>query len=189
MIRQALITALVVSFLLPGIAHAVICKTVDADGVVAYTDVPSRECQTPVKLPPNSTYEPRPLPASVLGKKDDEPGEKKGFNGYRSMQIVQPEADGTIRSSEGKVPVAIVLEPALHQGHRVAVFLDGKKVQGNFDGLAIELSGVERGTHSVRASIADAKGKKLIESPEVKFSLRQIGLFDGAPIKQPRPSP
>ncbi|MGB5450982.1 MAG: hypothetical protein WBM58_08840 [Sedimenticolaceae bacterium] len=33
--------ALVALFLLPGLAHAVICKTVDSEGVVAYAEVPA----------------------------------------------------------------------------------------------------------------------------------------------------
>ena len=181
--------ALIAFFLIPGMAHAVICKTVDADGVVGYTDVPARECKAPVKLPPNSTYEPRQLPASIPGKEAVEAGDKVGFQGYQSMRIVQPEADGTVRSNEGKVPVTIALEPELHRGHRVAVFLDGKAVLGSFDGLAIELSGIERGTHSVRATVSDAKGKRLIESPTIQFTLRKPGLFDGAPNRQPGPRP
>ena len=75
------------------------------------------------------------------------------------------------------------------------LFVDGSAVPGEFDGLVIELSGVERGTHSVRAKITDAAGKTLIESPAVSFTLRQTGLLDsgatgpGPPTPLPRPRP
>ncbi|MGB5762640.1 MAG: hypothetical protein WBM58_08845, partial [Sedimenticolaceae bacterium] len=98
---------------------------------------------------------------------------------YQSIQIEQPADKGTVRNNEGKVAISIGLEPPLQQGHRVNVYLDGKVIPGSFDGLAIELSGVDRGTHSLRASVSDADGKLLIESPAVSFTLRQTGLFDG----------
>ena len=59
---------------------------------------------------------------------------------------------------------------------------------GSFGGQAIELSGVERGTHSLRARVVDERGKRLIETAEVQFHLRRIGLFDGASRRPPPPS-
>ncbi len=180
---------------LPGLAQAVICKSVDSEGVVSYTKVPASECPEPVKLPAYSTFESRPIPPGAEGASVDPAAGEVGFEGYKSIKILQPEADGVVRSNEGKVPVTIALEPALQQGHRVALYIDGKAVQGAFDGLAIELSGIERGTHSVRASVSDADGKLLIESPAVSFTLRQTGLFDsvantpGLPIVKPVPRP
>ena len=183
--------------LLPGLAHAVICKSVDSEGVVSYTKVPASECPEPVKLPAYSTFESRPIPPGTEGASVDPAAGEVSFEGYKTIKILQPEADGVVRSNEGKVAVTIALEPALRQGHRVALHIDGKAVQGAFDGLAIELSGIERGTHSVRASVSDADGKLLIESPAVSFTLRQTGLFDsvantpGLPIAKPvaRPRP
>jgi len=179
--------------LLPGLAHAVICKSVDSEGVVSYTKVPASECPEPVRLPAYSTFESRPVPPGAEGASADPAAGEVSFEGYKTIKILQPEADGVVRSNEGKVPVTIALEPALQQGHRVALHVDGKAVQGAFDGLAIELSGIERGTHSVRARVSDADGKLLIESPPVSFTLRQTGLFDSLantprpPIGQPLP--
>ena len=87
--------ALYMLFLLPGLAHAVICKTVDADGVVGYTDVPVSECADPVKLPDYSRYEPRPIPktATTSPKSSGNGKSRDGqFSGYRSIEISQPEA-------------------------------------------------------------------------------------------------
>jgi len=181
--------------LLPGLAHAVICKSVDSEGVVSYTKVPVSECPEPVKLPAYSTFESHPIPPGTEGAGVDAPAGEVSFKAYRSIRVLQPEADGVVRSNEGKVPVTIALEPALQQGHRVTLYMDAKKVQGDFDGLAIELSGIERGTHSVRANVSDGSGKLLIESPAVSFTLRQTGLFDGVantpgpPIARPVPRP
>lgn len=176
--RQLLLMPLM---LLPGLGHAVICKTVDADGVISYTDVPVEECRTPVKLPDYSRYTPRPIqqPATPPRGSKGEPSEP-AFAGYQSMQILQPVPDGTVRSNEGKVPVSIALEPALQEGHLVKLYIDGEPVRGSFSGVDIELSGLERGTHQLRAEVVDAGGQQLIGSTGVAFTLRKTGLFDGA---------
>jgi hypothetical protein len=109
------------------------------------------------------------------------------FERYQSMSIVQPEQNGTVRSNEGSVAVSIALQPPLQQGHVVKVFLDGRAVSGEFDGPAIELGGVARGTHSLRASVVDSSGKRLIEAATVRFTLRKLGLNDVA--NQPKPEP
>ena len=173
--------------LLPGIAQAVICKTVDPEGGVSYADIPAAECPQAVKLPDFSTYTPRPVQAPAESG-DAATAKPEPFERYASISILQPEADGIVRSNEGVVPVSIALEPTLQPGHRVTLYVDGQAVPGSFDGLAIELSGIERGTHNLQARISDAAGKVLIESSGIRFTLRQTGLFDRAPPPPP-PSP
>ena len=159
-------------------AWAVVCKTVDANGLVSYTDVPVEECRNPVKLPDYSRYSPRPIstPSGPVTATETE-----RFTGYSAMTIVTPDANGTVRSNEGRVPVAVELEPVLQADHRVVLLLDARPVEGEFSGTNIELSGVERGTHSLRAQVKDADGTVLISSPSVLFTLRKRGLLDGPP--------
>ena len=173
--------ALYMLFLLPGLAHAVICKTVDAEGVVSYTDVPVEECAEPVKLPDYSRYEPRPIPKTPNASSRPQAtgdGSDAQFSGYRSIEIVQPEADGTVRSNDGIVPVSIALDPPLEEGHRIKLYIDGAAVRGEFDGTAIDLAGIERGTHSLRAVVSGAGGKRLGDSPTVRFTLRKTTIYD-----------
>jgi len=186
---------LLVLTLLPGLGHAVICKSVDSEGVVSYTEVPASTCPEPVKLPVYSTFESPATPASAEGAAVEPAANDAEFDVYRSIKILQPEADGVVRSNEGKVGVTIALEPVLQEGHRVTLRIDGSAVPGSFDGLAIELSGIERGTHSVIAAVSDVSGNILIQSPAVSFTLRKTGLFDGnanvpnPPITKPVPLP
>jgi hypothetical protein len=178
----------------PAPALAVICKTVDADGVVTYSELPAAECPQKVDLPDYSRYTPRPLPSSIRDESPQETAAEERFAGYREVAIVEPEQDGTVRDNEGKVMVSIALEPPLQDGHRVRVFIDGQPVPGTFDGTAIELRGVERGTHQLLAEVLDATGSSMARSDSVSFTLRRVGLFDGASgggpgIPTPRPSP
>jgi hypothetical protein len=160
-------------------ALAVICKTVDADGVVSYSDVPASECPEVVKLPEYSSYTPRPLPSTEPAAASmDTAQDSEEFSGYSDISIVIPEANGTVRSNEGIVQVALSLNPPLQPGHRIKLFLDGGAVAGEFDGPAIELTGVERGTHSLRAVVSDAAGRRLGDSSSVRFTLRKTTIYD-----------
>ena len=185
MIKRALIAL----FLFPGAANAVICKTVDSEGVVAYAEVPANECRTPLKLPEYSRYAPRiveqPSAADSAAATDRRPG----FGGYESIEIVKPVPGEQILSNEGKVPLVLTLEPALQPGHRISVFLDNVLVPGGFDGLAIELTGVDVGGHKVRATVMDDGGTRLIDSAAVKFMLREPEQIDEAPKPTSSPIP
>jgi len=185
MIKQALIVLLA----LPGITHAVICKTVDAEGVVAYSDVPASECRDQVKLPASSTYEPRRLPRSQSTNSVSGAVQPTTTTRYQSIQIERPADKGTVRNNEGKVAISIGLEPPLQQGHSVTVYLDGKAIPGSFDGLAIELSGVDRGTHTLGAEVRNQRGQRLIESSTISFTLRKETLDAEEPTQPIEPAP
>ncbi len=165
------IRLLVVLPLLTGSAHAVICKSIDAEGVVSYTDVPREECANPIKLPEYSRYAPRLIPDAVEG--GSAVPNKAPFTGYDTMRILEPQPGGAVRNDDGRVPVLIALEPGLQQGHRVTLTVDGRSLSSTFDDLSIELNGVQRGSHELRAAITDANGKRLIESSVVQFTMRQ----------------
>lgn len=185
MIKQALIVLLA----LPGITHAVICKTIDSEGVVGYADAPASECRDQVKLPASSTYEPRRLPPSQPRSSVSGAVQPTTTARYESIQIEQPADKGTVRSNEGKVAVLIALEPPLQQTHRVTVYLDGKAVPGSFDGLAIELSGVDRGTHTLGAEVRNERDQRLIESSTISFTLRKETLDAEEPTQPIEPAP
>lgn len=179
---------LICLLLLPSLAGAVICKTIEADGSVSYADVPAAECPEQVKLPPYSRYAPRPLPQTAPTE-SDATGSLAGFDKYTSLRMIQPEGNGTVRNNEGIVPVVLVSEPGLQDGHKVQLTLDGKRVPGEFAGLSVTLNNVDRGTHSLRAAIVDAGGQRLIESGTVRFTLRRAGLNDRAPSPEPPIAP
>ena len=179
--------ALIVLCLLPGVSHAVICKTVNADGVVSYTELPANECPSPVKLPEYSRYAPRAVQQAT--PEDDGVAADRGqsFDGYKAITIVKPESGEALFSNEGKVPLAITLEPGLQPGHRIHVFLDDALVPGRFDGLVIELTGVDPGTHRLRVAVVDDGGKRIIDSASVAFRLHEAEKSEGtaAPDAEP----
>lgn len=172
--------------LLPAAAGAVICKTVDADGVVSYSEMPAAVCDNPVNLPEYSSYKPRIPQQPRETRPVPDAGSETGadaFGGYESLEITEPVQDGTVRDNSGKLTVVLALTPTLQPDHRVRLSVDGQAVSGNFDGLAIELSGVDRGVHRLQATVVDAAGRQLIQSQAVEFTMRQASRI-GRP--QPR---
>lgn len=165
---------------LPGLSHAVICKIVEPDGSVTYTDVPEAECPNRVKLPDYSRYAPRDIRQQPTGTAANR---EQPFVGYTAFKIVSPEANGTVRSNEGKVNVAMSLEPALRPGHKIELFLDGTRIPGNFAGLGVQLSNVERGTHTLRAIVKNTEDELQIQTGSVLFTLRKASLLD--PLRRP----
>lgn len=173
--------------LIPGLAQAVVCKSVGEDGVVSYTDVPLNECEQKVDLPDYSRYSPRPIDRPAPSSNQGADAQVAPFSGYRSFRFTEPAAGGTVRSNEGQVTVVMDLEPALQNGHKIRLTLDGEAVSGTFDGLAVELSNIDRGSHSLDATVVDASGSVLVRASPVQFTLRKTGLFDRAPRPAPPP--
>lgn len=171
----------------PALAHAVICKTVQPDGTVSYADVPAAECEQPVDLPDYSRYAPRPIQQHQWSRSAPTGGSLVRSERYTSMAIVQPGPGGTVRDNDGRVVVTIALQPGLQQNHKVMLYLDGAPVGNGFEGTTIELNGVRRGSHSLRAVVVDPSGQRLIEAPSVRFTLRQASLLE--PAREPSEPP
>lgn len=167
--------------LLPGAGHAVICKTVAADGTISYADLPPEACPKPLKLPEYTPYSPR-TPAGRTPRRDgsaapQQPG-KDNFSGYTSLRFDQPSPGETIRNNTGNVPVSLRLQPGLQAGHRVRVKLDGLFVEGSYSGTSLQLTNVDRGTHSLNATVFDERGRALISASSGPFTLRKPSLND-----------
>jgi hypothetical protein len=195
---------LCVILLLPGLAHAVICKTVGPDGVASFADVPAAECPQGSRIPDHS----RPAPVvEQAGSVDTGVSARQvKFAGYESIEILSPEADGAVRSNEGRVPVSVELKPVLQQSHFITAYLDGKAFSGRYGSSEITLTGVDPGTHKLQARVSDSGGKTLIESETMSFTLLRMqpikvlqvapnpkndgtyiisGQFLGGPVAQP----
>jgi hypothetical protein len=162
---------LFVLLLLPGLAHAVICKTVGEDGVDSFADVPAAECPQGSRIPEYSR--PAPVVEQAGSVNTGVSARQVEFAGYESIEIVNPAADGTVRSNEGRVPVIVELEPGLQQSHFITAYLDGKAFRGRYGSSQIELTGVDRGTHKLYVKVQDSKGKTLIKSRVISFTVHQ----------------
>lgn len=177
-LKHAILLLTIATVLSTGVTAARFYKSVDEDGNIVYSDTPTpgAEQLTP---PPISTVESAPKPVETeAGKAGDESSEepaKKPPTNYTRLRIVQPNNDDTIWDNTGAVPVALELEPPLdtENGHSVWVYVDGKAVVRKSQSLVQPLSGIDRGTHKIRAEIRDEKRKTLKRSQNVTVHLKR----------------
>lgn len=173
--EQTMKKVLLALLLMPPMAEAVICKIVDPEGGVSYTDVPVSECPHVVDLPGYSSYAPGQPQRRTGPQGAFKPAAGEAvFDGYTAARIVRPEANGTVRSDEGKVSVQIELTPTLQEGHYLRLMLDADPAGIQLETTSIELTNVERGRHELTAAVFDKDGTQLTTTAPVVFFLRQL---------------
>ncbi len=178
-----------------GFAATTIYRTVDESGNVVFTDVPPTggEREEAVNLNQGNSYSPPEQHAGDGARtvdewlRDRENGDTgggdraAGSTGYDSVSIAAPANDATIRDNAGNVPVAAEVQPGLHEGDALQVFLDGVLRQ-SVTGTMAQLTNVDRGTHVVEVRIVNAAGNTVAGSQPVTFHLqRRSVLLQPAP--------
>ena len=91
---------------------------------------------------------------------------------HDSVSIVAPAQKQTVFSNPGDVSVQVKVSQPLRagSGERIAVLLDGRAAASGA-GTSVELSGVVRGWHTLRAQVLSPGGAVLAASAPVKFYL------------------
>ena len=187
-------TALILAGLLLSLATQPqeIYRWVDKDGVVHYADQPGSPDAQRVELVGLSIYE-----ADAGGVTTSESGESgapaSGGSFYQSLSIVQPAPDETFFGAGVAVPVIARLDGELRPGHTLVFYFDGSRVPDTA-GFTAQLSGLDRGTHFLRAAVLDENGMPVISSPQITIHVRQPSVNSpqspqGRPRPAPRPAP
>jgi hypothetical protein len=129
-----------------------------SNGDVVYSDKPPPADQAEeVKLEPLQGFSlPAPPPLEDSTAKAEEPVPV----GYTEFKVTSPINDQTIRDNGGNVSVILSLTPGLQGGHSIEVMMDGQSI-GSGSGTSVTLTEVDRGTHTVQASIKDNAGKEI----------------------------
>jgi len=170
--------------LLPtGLAGAAVYKSVDAQGKVTYSDKPVGNSQ-PVTLPPLSSVPP-PSYKSLQPAARISPITTQ-VTRYKTLEIVTPGQDETVRDNTGNIPVHVLLKPALNKaaGHRLQYFLDGRKYgEPAISGQTL-YTNIDRGTHTLGVAVVDASGKVLKRTAAIRIYMhRQSVNFPRGPGK------
>lgn len=176
--------ALLLLCVAPTLVAAEIYRSVDENGNVIYSDQPAQGSKK-VDLPELSTYESKPVPPGTL---TPQPQAAAAATQTQSigLNFVQPSAEETIFDNQGNVAVALRVEPPLTPEQRLALQLDdGETVQ--VDGPTYQFSGVDRGTHTLRAWVVGANGQTQGEQASVTFHLRQASRLFRNPAPQNSP--
>lgn len=181
---------------LPGQAAAAIYKWVGPDGKIVYTDQPrpgAKEVELPkFASPPPAPAKPAAADKTAPDKKADATAEP-AFPGYKKVALIKPLDDDTVRENNGAVEVALELDPAWDAkwGHKITVSLDGKNLPETYASPQFQLQDIDRGSHSLQVSIADAKGVTLSTSQSVTFHMKRqsVNFVQKNPVMAPRIDP
>jgi len=171
---------LVVSAALPAVYGDTLYKWVDEQGNVHYSDKPQPGA-TKIHLPKPTTYAAPDVAMPANTAAGSEGKKPKASAGYTEFEIVSPGADETLWNTQS-VTVTLTVQPALHAGDTVTITLDDKD-RGPGQATSVTFDGLDRGEHTVHATLQMAKGGAMIAKPitfyiqrGTKGALRKINM-------------
>ena len=155
-----------------GALHAAVYKYVNEQGEVVYSDTPAPGAEK-MKLPELPTYTPPKVP---LVQPDDVPLESKI---YRTLEFIKPLDKSTIRNNLGVIELQLRIEPALkvREKHRIQFYLDNERHGPLADTTSIMMSNIERGEHTLSASVFDESGNVVIASTPVTVFVKRESIL------------
>ena len=159
---------IIVLLLTSHLTLAEVYKKVDKNNHTSYSDTKTKGAEE-VKMPLGQHYSPinvAPI-ENIYEDKDIAKGE------YKTVSIVQPKSEATVRNNQGLVRVDVVTDPALRERNKLIVLLYGKQMGSPQVSSSFTLTGIDRGTHTVQVIVLDPKGHELAKSAEVTFHLHR----------------
>ena len=167
-IRFIAVTALA----LTGLVNAQIYKSVDANGVVTFSDTPPKGPQTKVeqiKTPATVNA----MQATTIAPTETEARKGSNVQIDRLINIVSPMDNATIPMGAGIFDVVVDATPELGDSESVELYLDDEKVGEAQTALTWTLTYVIRGAHKLEAKWVTEDGAILATSePITVFVLR-----------------
>jgi hypothetical protein len=150
-------------------ANAEIYKWVDENGKIHYSDKEVTGAEQ-VKLPKTIT-----IPATATGSNSDSSDQDEDGKApyYTKMAIIKPEMNETIRNRGGGLDIVIDLTPELRGEDTISLYMDGNTALKNQTQTSISLPNIERGSHTLRASVFNKEGDLLISSKSIIFHIRK----------------
>jgi hypothetical protein len=153
------------------LVYADIYKWVDSSGGVHYSDTPEQGAQR-IELPGIQSFS----PADPANSKSDENQTVEGLNAekyYKSLSIVQPTDQATIRNNQGSVLVNADIEPALKPENLLQIIFDGNPWGKPQPNLSFGFNNINRGTHTIAVQVLDKNGNMLLTSKPVQFFMQR----------------
>ena len=169
---KSFISLLIVPLLLGALvtdAFSEVYKHTNPDGSVTFSDVPTKKDAKPIKLPPTSTYSPPP-PSRTESSTRPKPAET--VVSYESVSITSPSNDMAVRNNAGNLTIKFSVNPSLQSGHSYVLLMDGKNVGEGVAG-SVQLTNLDRGSHTFTVQVVDANKEMIIQSSAVVVHLQR----------------
>jgi hypothetical protein len=166
-------------------AYGQIYKVVDKNGNVTYTDQAPGDGSEPMDLPDLSVvttdYPPEQTVPDLAAEaeEEDETGPKALRKLYSDFRISRPAPEETFWGTENSVVLAWEASAPLQEGLMVRFNIDGSPKTASAENmLGVTLN---RGTHTVSASIVDGRGRPLLTTDTVTFYVHQNSIRGNGP--------
>ncbi len=146
------------------VAATDVYKTVDADGVVHYSDTPPSKNAKPIVLPPIQVVGPARGSASSSSAPSSAVPSGPDMTGAAplSVSIVSPAPDETFRGDDRTLPVSVRMNQPLPDGYGLLYLLDGTARNDKpTRALNYSMDGVERGEHMLTVVTINGGGKEV----------------------------
>lgn len=165
--RKYALTIATAFLLWPFMSTAQVYKSVDADGKVTFTDQPSAKAEAVDVSTPNT------VPAVTAPNKPAAVENQETGSGYTSVSITGP-ADNSIIAN-GLLPSTVTANtrPALQEGHKLQLNIDGKPHSTSAGSFTID--SMRRGEHQFQVVIIDEDKQVLKRSASVKVFVYRPG--------------
>lgn len=150
--------------LAPVASNAKVYRWVDAEGRVTFSDRPAIGAEA---FPAPETAAPAPEVPAQPADSPDSPL----LGPYRAFAVASPEAGQTIRQAKDgdRLPLSLVLDPPLQEGHRLEITMDGAPILLATPGTQLAVSGVSYGSHRVQGIVRDLPGTVVARTAPVDF--------------------
>ena len=157
-------------------AHAAVYRSVDAEGLTVFSDVPRGPAAVIVQPSLPSAYAARqpPQPAAAVAPAPVE------APSYADARLLSPAEGEAVRANGGAVTVRGVVSPPLAAGHRAVLFLDGSVAAeagaSPTGALLFALEDVARGRREARIDVVDGSGRTLLAGTPSAFQVLRVAL-------------
>ena len=159
-------------------ASKTVYKVVGPDGRITFSDAPpAGQKAEKVKIGPTNVQPislPRDLPTRRLSPAKDDKRERRDL-GPINFAIVSPANDATIPPGQRFIVLQVALEPVPEDGYEFFAVVDGQRWAGTSSGTSLDISALERGTHTVQAVLLGAGGRPLAQSQAIQIHVKRPG--------------
>lgn len=164
MIRSALLCL----FLIHGsVGNAEIYRWVDEDGRITFSD---RRIQGAERF---NVYSQAEKDGETTTRAIGPASPDEAYPGpYSELEILAPAADETINDASGNVAISLLVNPALIEGQRMALLLNGTEIPIEGAATQFRLNGVTVGTHRVQLQVRGGNGDLVAQTAPRAFHLR-----------------
>jgi len=173
-------------------AQAEVYKTVDEDGNVVFTDQQPTPDAEPLKMRELSVVPvPEMAPKAVRAKENqgNEDGEVVDLGalrrGYRDFRITQPMPEQTFTGTSNVATVAWDTQYELQEGMQVVFSINGQALPATTQQI-IATEPLDRGEHTVSATLVDKRNRNIATAQPVTFFVRQYSANFNRPRAAPR---